>query len=332
VARSRRAAPAKAAAAIVDTPSARARDWYRKGLAEQAANRLTNAAHAFERALHENADLEDAARALQKTLHMLAETSQDPPPQAASAGITLYLDLLARCLTGMLDRDPPADFWSRRSYEPAVRRVGEDWPSTALTMIGWLRLDNLRRLAERVIIERVPGDFIETGVWRGGACIMMRAVLKAYGDTARRVWVADSFAGVPPPDPARYPADRGDDLHRHAALAIDEATVRDNFRRHELLDEQVCFLPGRFEDTLGNPRIAQLAILRLDGDLYQSTIEALAALYPKLSPGGFVIIDDFGAFVPCLRAVVDYRKRHAIDARLMPIDRCGVYWQKPLQA
>ncbi len=93
---------------------------------------------------------------------------------------------------------------------PSVRAVGRDWPARADSMIGLRRMDNIQDCIETVIRDDVPGDLIETGVWRGGATIFMRGVLKAYEDTTRTVWVADSFEGLPPPDPARYPADAGD--------------------------------------------------------------------------------------------------------------------------
>ena len=122
----------------------------------------------------------------------------------------------------------------------------------------------------------------------------MRAVLKAYGDCSRKVWLADSFCGLPQPDPARYPVDQGDTLWTYKELAISLEEVKTNFSRYGLLDEQVAFLPGWFRDTLPAAPINQLAVLRLDGDLYESTMDALTALYHKVSPGGFVIVDDFG--------------------------------------
>ncbi|MCW3063162.1 MAG: macrocin-O-methyltransferase, partial [Solirubrobacterales bacterium] len=110
----------------------------------------------------------------------------------------------------LVTRSPPP----RDLYE-----VGGGWPATSLTMIGERRLEHLQRSVETVIREGVEGDLIETGVWRGGATILMRAVLQAYGVTDRRVWVADSFAGVPAPDPEHFPADDGDRLHEQPALA-----------------------------------------------------------------------------------------------------------------
>src|SRR5258707_9696308 len=93
-----------------------------------------------------------------------------------------------------------------------LRYVGADWPGEAVTMIGLCRLDNLEQCIVSVLQRDIPGDLIETGVWRGGASIFMRAVLKACGDTGRKVWLADSFQGLPKPDAETYPADRGDDL------------------------------------------------------------------------------------------------------------------------
>ena len=80
-------------------------------------------------------------------------------------------------------------------------------------MIGLKRLDNLERCVVRVLTDGVPGELVETGVWRGGATIFMRGVLKAYGVKDRTVWAADSFEGLPRPDASRHPADRGDLLY-----------------------------------------------------------------------------------------------------------------------
>jgi O-methyltransferase/8-demethyl-8-(2,3-dimethoxy-alpha-L-rhamnosyl)tetracenomycin-C 4'-O-methyltransferase len=177
-----------------------------------------------------------------------------------------------------------------------------------------------------VLLDGVEGDLIETGVWRGGACILMKGILEAYGDDARRVFVADSFAGLPPPDPENFPADAGDPLHTLTDLQVSRADVENNFRRFGLLDERVVFLEGWFKDTLPYAPIDQLAVLRLDGDMYESTIEALDALYHKVSYGGFVIVDDY--FLPaCAKAVHDFRERYGITSPILPIDGWGNYWR-----
>jgi O-methyltransferase len=155
-------------------------------------------------------------------------------------------------------------------------------------MIGSLRLDNLQDCIESVVRDNVPGDLIETGVWRGGATILMRGVLAAYGIADRIVWVADSFAGLPPPNPQAYPADAGDIHWTHRELAVSLKTVPESFARYGLLDDQVRFLVGWFRDTLPTAPIHRLAVARLDGDMYESTMDALVALYPKLSVGGYL--------------------------------------------
>jgi len=213
-------------------------------------------------------------------------------------------------------------------FDPKLRAEGIDWPPDAETMIGVKRLDNLDACVRSVLERGVPGDFIETGVWRGGACIFMRAALKAYGDAGRTVWVADSFAGLPAPD-GRYQQDRGSRLHQSSdILAVSLEQVQENFRRYGLLDDQVRFLKGWFKDTLPSAPIERLAIARLDGDMYSSTMDALSALYPRLSPGGFLIVDDYGAVGACKQAVDDYRRENQISETIQAIDWAGIFWQK----
>lgn len=208
-----------------------------------------------------------------------------------------------------------------------LRSFGLDLPTNAETMIGLYRLDNIEHCITTALKHGVPGDVAETGVWRGGAAIFMRAVLKALGDTDRKVWLADSFQGLPKPDAASYPADRNVNMWAWPQLAVSLSTVKANFARYGLLDEQVCFIEGWFRDTLPTAPIDRLAVLRLDGDMYESTIVALRSLYHKVSPGGFVIIDDYGAVPVARQAVDEFRAAEKIVAPLCPIDWTGVYWQ-----
>jgi hypothetical protein len=195
-------------------------------------------------------------------------------------------------------------------------------------MVGMRRLDNLQNCVIRVLEDGVPGDLIETGAWRGGCGILMRAVLKAFGDDARTVWVADSFQGLPKPS-GEYPQDDGDPHWTFSSyLGVPLDRVKQNFAQFELLDERVRFLPGWFRDTLPTAPIDRIAVLRLDGDMYESTHLALSALYPRVSPGGFVIVDDFGALPRCRQAVEDYRREHDITEPLATIDWTGVYWRR----
>src|SRR5262245_3203105 len=246
-----------------------------------------------------------------------------------------YLDLMERCLVGVIYEDPPLPDLGKAEYDPQLREYGWDWPSVAHTMIGSRRLNNVRTLLEHVIVHRVPGDVIETGVWRGGACIMMRAVLEAYAVRNRRVWLADSVEGVPAPKPDLDAAaghdkltEAGAKFQAYAALSLPIEQVRRNFSQYGLLDEQVVFLKGWFQDTLPTAPIERLALLRLDGDLYESTIVALRALYDKLSRGGYVIIDDYRVVLACKQAVDDFCAERRLAPEIIEIDGVGVYWRK----
>lgn len=242
--------------------------------------------------------------------------------------IDRYLCQVQNCLTGSIYEDPPLGALGQKTFDAELREYGWDWPSVAHTMIGKKRLSNVRSLAESVLGNGVPGDFIETGVWRGGACILMRAVLDAYGITDRRVWLADSFEGLPPPDAVRYPADNGDTFHTFKELAVSIEEVESNFRKYDLLDDQVRFLKGWFKDTLPNAPVERLALLRLDGDMYESTMTALEYLFPRLSVGGYTIVDDYHVVPACRQAVEDYCQLRGIAPDIQEIDGVGVFWQK----
>jgi O-methyltransferase len=199
------------------------------------------------------------------------------------------------------------------------------------TMVGRKRLQNLLDCLDTIRRDKVPGDLAETGAWRGGACILMRGFLEAWGITDKTVWVADSFEGLPKPS---MPQDSGYDFsaERVPILSVSLDEVQENFRRYGLLDSQVRFLKGWFRDTLGTAPIHELALLRLDGDLYESTMDALDALYHKVVSGGFVIVDDYGDFEPCRRAVDEFRERNAITDPIEVIDWTGCYWRKSAHA
>jgi hypothetical protein len=264
---------------------------------------------------------------------------------ARDEAVDLYLELLKRALTHMLywplDATPPSSYVAEELKEAVLellaregtldfsstRAEGKDWPMFAQTMIGRARIDNVHECVERVLEEGVPGDLIEAGVWRGGVPILMRGILKAHGVDDRSVFVADSFRGLPPPDAERYPQDAGDVHHSADYLAVSRADVERNFRLYDLLDERVVFLEGWFSDTLPTVRGRTWSVVRIDGDLYQSTIEALTNLYPGVAAGGFVIIDDY-AFDACRQAVEDFRDANGIDEPLSPVDWTGVYWRR----
>jgi hypothetical protein len=246
----------------------------------------------------------------------------------------LYLSQLKQSLMNTLNREVPESLINPKSLEVQLQPAWFDhfWFGDALTMCSLKRLDNIQWCIEQCLADQIPGDCIECGVWRGGAVLLMRGVLAAYGVTNRIVWVADSFQGLPPP-----PAQSVDEGLYHfpqvAALDhfhVDIASVQANFMRYGLLDHQVRFLPGWFHDTLPQAPIERLAILRLDGDYYESTRDTLRFLYPRLAPGGFVIIDDWGIDKICgaKAAVVEFRQHYHITDALIPIDWHSAYWRK----
>ncbi len=258
----------------------------------------------------------------------------------------LYLELLKKCLTGSVYPGLEGTMWPTRFLLRKLLRAllpsgvrffrlmtadererGLVWPLQGQTMIGQKRLNNLQFCVEDVLKRGVPGDLIETGVWRGGAVIFMRAILKAHGVKDRTVWAADSFAGFPKPNAEKYAADAGDLLHMIPEFAVSLEQVKASFAGYGLLDDQVRFLEGWFKDTLPAAPITKLAVLRLDGDLYESTMDALSNLYPKLSVGGYVIVDDYAVDF-CKKAVQDYRTQHGIQDEIKDIDNLGVFWQR----
>ena len=215
----------------------------------------------------------------------------------------------------------------RYQVDHAKREQGLDWPPDAETMVGLKRLDNVRSCMESILADGVPGDILETGVWRGGCSIYMKGILAAHGDQERTVWLADSFEGLPRPDAERYPADKGDMHWSREHLPVSLETVQENFRRYALMDQRVRFLKGWFKDTMPVAPISRLAILRLDGDMYESTIQVLDAMYGRVSQGGFVIVDDYG-LKGCRTAVDDFRREHQIHDEMSPVDWSGVYWRR----
>lgn len=195
------------------------------------------------------------------------------------------------------------------------------------TMIGRKRLDNIQYCIETVLADGIAGDVIETGIWRGGAIIFMRGVLAAYGVTDRTVWAADSFGGVPVPS---LPEDQNFDISErvYPFLTVKLDQVKALMTKYDLLDDKVRFLPGWFKDTLQDAPIERLSVLRLDGDLYESTMDALNPLYAKVSPGGFIIVDDYFSCPPCMRAIDTFRIAHGITDACIQIDTQSMFWRK----
>jgi O-methyltransferase len=245
----------------------------------------------------------------------------------------LYLELLKHSLTNTIfEREPDIDDDEFRfTMDFATHYVNSD----AVSMLPLARLNNIRNCIEGILRDEIPGDLIETGVWRGGASIFMRGVLKAYSVDDRLVWVADSFEGLPAPDLNLFPLEAKvqsgpvmQKAYHNFAVGLEE--VRRNFAAYGLLDDQVKFLKGWFKDTLPTAPIGALSLMRLDGDFYESTRDGLNNLYDRLSVGGYIIIDDYGedTWTYCRKAVDEFRIERGIEDPLIAVDSKCSYWQR----
>lgn len=257
-----------------------------------------------------------------------------PRPDAEALRAS-YLELLKAALCDLLGTatlgagaGPDGAVASRelRGEQLKLRSAGMDWPMYALTMVGLQRLDDLQRCVESVVREGVEGDLIEAGCWRGGASILMRATLDSLGADDRVLWVADSFQGFPAPD---GPVD--DEFAAFDFLAVGLEEVRANFARLGC-EAGTRFVPGFFSETLPPLTGRRWALARLDGDTYEATWVSLRSLYPGVSAGGYVIVDDYGAFDECREAVDDFRRVHGISEPLEVIDWTAVRWRRESDA
>lgn len=187
-----------------------------------------------------------------------------------------------------------------------------------LTLLPWSALEHLHFAIKDTVQRQIEGDFIETGVWRGGACILAKAIYNELRPTTK-IYLADSFEGLPMPNISEYPQDIGDTHYLDQNLKVSVEQVTENFKKFNLLDENIIFVKGWFKDTIPNLNVQKLSILRLDGDMYESTIQVLEHLYDKLSVGGYCIIDDF-FHRGCYSAVMDFRRNRNISTQIHKVD------------
>lgn len=217
------------------------------------------------------------------------------------------------------------------------KRIVDNWnPETRMTMLTEEILENVEYCIRDVVKNKVKGDFIECGVWRGGACIYAHHVLKELGEN-RKVYVADSFEGLPKPNTELYPADANDNHWSFPELSVSVEEVKKNFEVFGPLDESIVFVKGFFKDSLPTCKIKKISVLRLDGDMYESTMDSLKNLYHKLSIGGYCIVDDYGGVPGCTMAIDEFREINGIDDQMFKCQPnpwpdgfhpSSVYWKK----
>jgi len=280
---------------------------------------------------------ENSLSLIQKSTKLVAKAS-------LHSGVTphesLYLDLVRDTLTGSVLNTPSVtagegegESLRRGPYDEELRLRGADWCDECYTMAGGRRVQNVRELVEKTIGENVPGDFLEAGTWRGGCSIMARTVQRIMNeDENRRTYVCDSFSGLPPSS-NKQDTDSWSRMH---FLEVSQEEVEQNFKKFQALDSNVLFRKGFFSETL--PIIRQelmnqgrkLAVLRGDGDMYESYMDILYNLYQFVPVGGYFICDDCPTIAEAQRAIDDFRQHHGITAPIQKVQdsKYGTYWRK----
>lgn len=264
-------------------------------------------------------------------------------PSTSERACHAYLELLSQFVLGTAygsaEKSMKIDGSNEFTEFNATRRaVGEDMTYLGTSMIGTTRLRAFRDLLLDILKRDVRGDIVETGVWRGGASIYARGVLRAYSTMyptaiARRVILCDSFAGLPPGNASYHRGDVGWNALTYLNVAAKQ--VMQHFHEVNLLDNSIIFAQGFFNHTMrplatflnDSGHSAGIAILRLDGDLYESTTDVLYHLYPLVTVGGYVIVDDWDGF-PAKDALLDFFAVHHVTPKIVPVDRWSVYFQK----
>lgn len=258
--------------------------------------------------------------------------------QVKTEAIEIYLELIISIVSatafGSQEKSIIPKLREKRAvaeFDPAKRLKGNDWTYLGDTMTGIVRLNNVRNLLRDVMHNNINGDYIETGVWRGGSSVFAKAVMSTeLQGKNRKSYVCDSFRGLPSGDRNIHKGDQGWDHTPY--LEVPDLIVAENFLKLNLLDSKVIFVKGFFKDTMPilRDKIESLAIMRLDGDMYQSTVDVLYNLYNKLNVGGYVIIDDWFGF-PAKDACEDFFKVHKFSPKIVPVDTHAAYFKKTEQ-
>lgn len=220
----------------------------------------------------------------------------------------------------------------RSPFDASTRKRGADWCDGCYTMTGTFRLNNVRSSLEQVFKDNVNGDFLEAGAWRGGASIFARAVMLAAGQQARRVYVCDSFAGLPR---ASTPMDN-DHWSRMHFLEVSVDEVQNSFEKFKVLDDNVHFEKGFFVHSLPPLRLRlqqegrKLAVVRGDGDMFESFYDILFNLYDLVPVGGYFICDDCPSILVAEKAIHQFRQHHGITEHIMRVEEseAGTFWRK----
>ena len=212
--------------------------------------------------------------------------------------------------------------------EAEFNKIYED--SKNYTMTSKERMYALYKSTQYIINSKIPGDFVECGVWKGGSAMIMALSLLKMNETKRKIYLYDTFKGMTKPT-------------EKDIRTLDSAPIINIWRKYQKKNhnkwyfscigevkknmlstgyplEKLIFVRGKVEDTIPNTMPSKIAILRLDTDWYESTYHELKYLFPLISCGGVIIIDDYGNFAGQKEAVNKYFKKNNIKILLNRID------------
>jgi O-methyltransferase len=193
------------------------------------------------------------------------------------------------------------------------------------SMAGPNEINQIYDLMKDIDKKNIPGDLIESGVWKGGMSIWMKAILNNSKHKQRKLYLFDTFSHFPNAHQGKdKEIDPVTQILFHNPPSIDD--VKNNFKKFNLLDKNVIFVQGDLLKTVPRTPIDNIAILRLDADYYEPTMVVLENYYFKISKGGYVIIDDYNnEYLDCRTAVDDFRNKNGISNPILQSNG-AVYW------
>ena len=205
----------------------------------------------------------------------------------------------------------------------------------AYTATSIERVYALKSAITYIIKNKIKGDFVECGVWKGGSCMLMAKTLVNEGEKERKIWMYDTFDGMTEPtdDDCEIETNiSGSDLLKNTPKNTDKFNmwayaplemVKKNMKKTMFPEERIHFIEGKVENTLGKVKPQNMSLLRLDTDWYESTKCELEQLYPLLSIGGVLIVDDYGHFSGAKKAVDEYFSKTNVKPLMNRIDYSG---------
>ncbi len=233
----------------------------------------------------------------------------------------------------LLEQHPLRKQMSQLSYQLSLRFVLKYdkfmQHTAAYSMCMPTQMYNIIDCVEQALHDNIPGDLFEAGSWKGGMGILMKEILRRHDNHERQVWLADAWGQEFPAAVTDNDLDISPILNRLFVGSVTRDSVESNFREFLLYDDKVNLIEGYFKYTLPNVAVDSIAVLRLDADLYNSTMDALNHLYAKVSAGGYIIVDDYGIeLCDCKQAIHDFRDKHGINDPIHMVDLQCAYWRK----